>query len=124
MFFGQPASQPFPFYVNNTGQKPVESNGYEYLNPLQDRAALFESILKFLVTDLIILNRGQVMRSTPELATHSPNFHTMPTGGLSALSDLASINPFIWWFFSGIRLDYISHEFASMTNRVLRPAKF
>ncbi|GFV48664.1 hypothetical protein TNCV_292771 [Trichonephila clavipes] len=34
MFFGQPT---FSLYVNNTEQKPIESNGQEYLNPLQDR---------------------------------------------------------------------------------------
>ncbi|GFU78363.1 probable RNA-directed DNA polymerase from transposon BS [Trichonephila clavipes] len=32
-----------------------------------------------LETNLIIVNRDQVTRTTPELAPHSPNFHTSPT---------------------------------------------
>ncbi|GBM81937.1 hypothetical protein AVEN_114112-1 [Araneus ventricosus] len=31
--------------------------------------------------DLVILNRDQMARMTPELAPPSPNFHTMPQGG-------------------------------------------
>ncbi|GFX41269.1 hypothetical protein TNCV_2219671 [Trichonephila clavipes] len=34
----------------------------------------------FLATDLVILNHGQVTRTTPELATLSPNYHTTPMG--------------------------------------------
>ncbi|GFV93408.1 hypothetical protein TNCV_1987241 [Trichonephila clavipes] len=34
-----------------------------------------------LATDLVILNHGQVTKTTPELAPHSPNYHTTPTGG-------------------------------------------
>ncbi|GFW60373.1 hypothetical protein TNCV_3869061 [Trichonephila clavipes] len=34
-----------------------------------------------MATNLVILNHGQVMRTTPELAPTSPNCHTTPTGG-------------------------------------------
>ncbi|GFS68760.1 hypothetical protein TNCV_408661 [Trichonephila clavipes] len=34
-----------------------------------------------LATNHIILNHGQVMWMTPELAPPSPNYHTTPTGG-------------------------------------------
>ncbi|GFT66162.1 hypothetical protein TNCV_650161 [Trichonephila clavipes] len=34
-----------------------------------------------LVTDLVILNPSQETRTIPELAPHSPNYHTTPTGG-------------------------------------------
>ncbi|GFS54235.1 hypothetical protein TNCV_2527571 [Trichonephila clavipes] len=34
-----------------------------------------------LTTDHLILNHGQVTWATPELAPHSPNYHTTPTGG-------------------------------------------
>ncbi|GFW80672.1 hypothetical protein TNCV_3235241 [Trichonephila clavipes] len=33
------------------------------------------------MTDLVILNHGQITRMTPELALNSPNYHTTPTGG-------------------------------------------
>ncbi|GFY02888.1 uncharacterized protein TNCV_3507681 [Trichonephila clavipes] len=35
--------------------------------------------------DHVILNHGQVTWTTPELAPPSPNYHTTPTGGRSAL---------------------------------------
>ncbi|GFV01031.1 hypothetical protein TNCV_1009521 [Trichonephila clavipes] len=38
-----------------------------------------------LVMDLVILNHGQVIRTTPELAHSSPNFHTTPTRGRLSL---------------------------------------
>ncbi|GFU84749.1 hypothetical protein TNCV_2126901 [Trichonephila clavipes] len=36
---------------------------------------------KLLATDLVVLNHGQVMSTTPELEPTSPNFHTTPTKG-------------------------------------------
>ncbi|GFY34172.1 hypothetical protein TNCV_2504751 [Trichonephila clavipes] len=35
------------------------------------------------MTDFVILNHGQVTRTTPELASlpHPPNFHAIPMGG-------------------------------------------
>ncbi|GFV12117.1 hypothetical protein TNCV_1796041 [Trichonephila clavipes] len=39
-----------------------------------------------LATDLVILNHGQVTRTTPETAHPSPNFHTTPTGGRLSLN--------------------------------------
>ncbi|GFV53203.1 hypothetical protein TNCV_1065621 [Trichonephila clavipes] len=41
--------------------------------------------------NLIILNRSQVTRTTPELASPSPNFHTTPTGG-SLSYDIFNMN--------------------------------
>ncbi|GFS97108.1 uncharacterized protein TNCV_184581 [Trichonephila clavipes] len=38
-----------------------------------------------LATDHVILNHGQVTWTTPELAPPSPNYHTTPTGDVSAL---------------------------------------
>ncbi|GFX06523.1 hypothetical protein TNCV_3017571 [Trichonephila clavipes] len=35
----------------------------------------------FLVTDLVILNRSQVTKTTPKQAHFCPNFHTTPTEG-------------------------------------------
>ncbi|GFX72856.1 hypothetical protein TNCV_2864631 [Trichonephila clavipes] len=34
-----------------------------------------------LATDHVILDHGQVTRTTPELTLPSPNYHTTPTGG-------------------------------------------
>ncbi|GFT47484.1 hypothetical protein TNCV_3750171 [Trichonephila clavipes] len=34
-----------------------------------------------MVTDLVILKRDQLTRTTSEQATHCSNFHTKPTGG-------------------------------------------
>ncbi|GFW91514.1 hypothetical protein TNCV_3376771 [Trichonephila clavipes] len=44
-----------------------------------------------LATDLVILNHGQVTRTTPELASPSPNYHTNGTFELS--KDLTCIAP-------------------------------
>ncbi|GFX45051.1 hypothetical protein TNCV_3431001 [Trichonephila clavipes] len=38
-----------------------------------------------LVTDLVILNHGQVTWTTPEMTPSSPNFHTTPTKGRLSL---------------------------------------
>ncbi|GFY12205.1 HTH_Tnp_Tc3_2 domain-containing protein [Trichonephila clavipes] len=35
-----------------------------------------------LVTDMEIFNHGQVTKTTPELMSPSPNYHTTPTGGV------------------------------------------
>ncbi|GBN01074.1 hypothetical protein AVEN_3627-1 [Araneus ventricosus] len=35
----------------------------------------------YLGTDLVILNLGQMTRTTPDLTPPSPNFRTTPTGG-------------------------------------------
>ncbi|GFT79878.1 hypothetical protein TNCV_4597951 [Trichonephila clavipes] len=35
--------------------------------------------------DLLILNHGQMRRTTPELASASPSFHAIPTGGCLSL---------------------------------------
>ncbi|GFX96493.1 hypothetical protein TNCV_1441671 [Trichonephila clavipes] len=56
------------------------------------------------LTDLVILNLGQVTRMTPKLATHSPNFHTTPTGKLSASTASTSIGLATRQIFSGTRI--------------------
>ncbi|GFY02521.1 hypothetical protein TNCV_3504011 [Trichonephila clavipes] len=40
-----------------------------------------ETTQGLLVMDLVILNHGQMTRTSPELAHPSPNFRTTPTGG-------------------------------------------
>ncbi|GFY04613.1 hypothetical protein TNCV_4416961 [Trichonephila clavipes] len=45
-----------------------------------------------LATDLVILNHGQITRTTPELAPPSPNFHTTPTLGRLSSTDLTYID--------------------------------
>ncbi|GFU49960.1 hypothetical protein TNCV_2362531 [Trichonephila clavipes] len=62
--------------------------------------------------NLVIFNHGQVMRTTPELAPPSTNFHTTTTGGLRALTDLTRINHSTWQVFSGTRAG---------THRIRRP---
>ncbi|GFX75515.1 hypothetical protein TNCV_4714221 [Trichonephila clavipes] len=37
--------------------------------------------------DLVILNHGQVTRTTPELPSPSPNFHSTPMGECLSLSE-------------------------------------
>ncbi|GBM29908.1 hypothetical protein AVEN_246467-1 [Araneus ventricosus] len=57
----------------------------------------------YLGTDLVILNRGQMTRTTPELAPPSPNFRATPTGGrLATTYDLACNRPHTRRIFSGI----------------------
>ncbi|GBM66184.1 hypothetical protein AVEN_246404-1 [Araneus ventricosus] len=54
-------------------------------------------------TDLVILNLGQMTRTTPELAPPSPNFHATPAGGrLTTTYDLACNRPHTRRIFSGI----------------------
>ncbi|GBL85951.1 hypothetical protein AVEN_63254-1 [Araneus ventricosus] len=53
-----------------------------YLHPvLKQREGYFG-------TDLVILNRGQMTKATPELAASSPSFHSTPAGGHLASTDL------------------------------------
>ncbi|GFT27824.1 hypothetical protein TNCV_10421 [Trichonephila clavipes] len=46
---------------------------------------------------------SQVTRTAPKLASLSPSYHTMQTGGLCALKDLTYINPSTLRVFSGPR---------------------
>ncbi|GFT64285.1 hypothetical protein TNCV_5134431 [Trichonephila clavipes] len=46
----------------------------------------------FLATDLVILNHGQVMRTIPERAASSPNYHALQRGCLSS-TDKTCIAP-------------------------------
>ncbi|GFW93978.1 hypothetical protein TNCV_4812961 [Trichonephila clavipes] len=69
------------------GNKKVDYEEFESEVQLLT-AGLIRDGLKFttatrglLVTDLTILNHGQVTRTTPELASSSSNYHTTPTEG-------------------------------------------
>ncbi|GBN57176.1 hypothetical protein AVEN_158016-1 [Araneus ventricosus] len=54
-------------------------------------------------TDLVILNRGQMTETTPELAPRSPSFHATPTlGHLATTGGLACNRPHKRQIFSGI----------------------
>ncbi|GBM29902.1 hypothetical protein AVEN_246462-1 [Araneus ventricosus] len=54
-------------------------------------------------TDVIILNRGQVTRTTLELAPPYPNFRSTPAGGrLATAYGLACARPYTWRMFNGI----------------------
>ncbi|GFU13823.1 hypothetical protein TNCV_940151 [Trichonephila clavipes] len=64
-----------------------------------------------LATELVILNHGQVTRTTPELAHPSPNFNTIPMGvplppygGASAVQGSNSL--------------HASHESITLTTKV------
>ncbi|GFY21526.1 hypothetical protein TNCV_1166741 [Trichonephila clavipes] len=47
---------------------------------------VYNSLQGLLATDLVIsVNKGQVTRTTPELATPSPSFHITSTGGRLSL---------------------------------------
>ncbi|GFW08312.1 hypothetical protein TNCV_1656271 [Trichonephila clavipes] len=58
--------------------------------------------------DLLILNHGQVMRTTPELAPPSPNFHSISTGGRFNSESLTRISSSTRRDFSGTRLDLMT----------------
>ncbi|GBN78145.1 hypothetical protein AVEN_107094-1 [Araneus ventricosus] len=51
--------------------------------------------------ELVILNRAQTTKTSPELSRPPPNFCTTPEGGHSAPADLACTRPAITWFFGG-----------------------
>ncbi|GBO28001.1 hypothetical protein AVEN_125712-1 [Araneus ventricosus] len=54
-------------------------------------------------TDIVILNRDQMKRMTPELAPSSPNFHATPTTGcLATTYDLTCNKPNRRRIFGGI----------------------
>ncbi|GBN61250.1 hypothetical protein AVEN_128969-1 [Araneus ventricosus] len=70
---------------------------FSYINvPLKQHEGYFG-------TDLVILNHGQMTRTTPELAPTFPNFHATPTGGRMATTyDLTCNRPHTRRIFSGI----------------------
>ncbi|GFY08978.1 hypothetical protein TNCV_4661691 [Trichonephila clavipes] len=89
--------------------------------------------------DLVILNNGQVTRTTPdltppllttatmggttpELAPSSPNYHTTPTGGrLSSRQIQRASLPYtkgLQWYWA--RTHHTSHESVTLTTRLLR----
>ncbi|GBO40477.1 hypothetical protein AVEN_130492-1 [Araneus ventricosus] len=54
----------------------------------------FEGHEDYLGTDLVILNRGQMTRTTPELTPPSPSFRATPAGGrLATMYDLECNGP-------------------------------
>ncbi|GBM13671.1 hypothetical protein AVEN_148193-1 [Araneus ventricosus] len=67
---------------------------------------MLTSVLKqhdYFGTDLVILNLGQMTRTTPELAPPSSNFHATPTGGrLTTTYDLTCNRPHTRRIFSVI----------------------
>ncbi|GBM69003.1 hypothetical protein AVEN_55430-1 [Araneus ventricosus] len=63
----------------------------------------FEATRGLFGTDLVILNLGQMTRTTPELAQPSTSFHATPAGGrLTTTYDLACSRPHTRRIFSGI----------------------
>ncbi|GBN87511.1 hypothetical protein AVEN_24458-1 [Araneus ventricosus] len=63
----------------------------------------FEATRGLFWEDLVILNRDQMTRTTPELAPPSPSFHATPPGGrLAATCGLACNRPHTRQIFSGI----------------------
>ncbi|GFT39211.1 hypothetical protein TNCV_2897321 [Trichonephila clavipes] len=54
--------------------------GRDPMTPMEPKIPLNFVKLHFGDGDLIILHHGQVPRTTPQLAPHSPNFYTTPTG--------------------------------------------
>ncbi|GFX37205.1 hypothetical protein TNCV_994801 [Trichonephila clavipes] len=65
---------------------------------------LYELTRELLVTDLVILNLGQMTRMTPALDLFSPNYHIIPPGAFGSRTDFTCINPSIRWVFSGTRI--------------------
>ncbi|GFX97470.1 hypothetical protein TNCV_2840301 [Trichonephila clavipes] len=53
----------------------------------------YEAVRRLLVTDIVILSRSQVTRTTFELASTSPNFHTAPMGERLGLDRLNAYQP-------------------------------
>ncbi|GFU62005.1 hypothetical protein TNCV_2306391 [Trichonephila clavipes] len=73
--------------------------------------ALHSATRGFLVTVIVILNHGQVTRTTPELAHLSPNYPTTPTGGRLRLDGLFHASaPFLSRVFGGTRLELTTHR--------------
>ncbi|GFV50038.1 hypothetical protein TNCV_2354231 [Trichonephila clavipes] len=59
-----------------------------------------------LVMDIIILNHGQVTRTTLELEPLCPNFHVTPAGGRLSIDRFNSTR----WVFSGTRLELMTRK--------------
>ncbi|GFW76010.1 uncharacterized protein TNCV_351951 [Trichonephila clavipes] len=59
--------------------------------PVQVSPSSLGSAQGLLATDHVILNRGQVTWTTPELALPSPNYHTTPIEDVSALDRVGSL---------------------------------
>ncbi|GFV92316.1 hypothetical protein TNCV_3949261 [Trichonephila clavipes] len=69
--------------------------------------------------DLVILSRGQVTRTTPELAPPSPNYHPTPPGGRLSIMH---ISPTRRVFSStGFELVTCQQRSDNLTTRLLRP---
>ncbi|GFV89730.1 hypothetical protein TNCV_827221 [Trichonephila clavipes] len=65
--------------------------------------------------NLVILNNGQRMRTTPELKPPSPNFHTAPTGRRSIEGNSTCVNTLLT---AGLQL----HEARTHDTPVTSPA--
>ncbi|GFU66143.1 hypothetical protein TNCV_2858161 [Trichonephila clavipes] len=67
---------------------------------------------RLLTTDSEILNHGQVIRTTPELAPPShPNFHTTPTGGRLNTRQIKRASPPTRRVFSGTTLELMTRRY-------------
>ncbi|GFW34457.1 hypothetical protein TNCV_500751 [Trichonephila clavipes] len=58
--------------------------------------------------DLVILNHGQVTRTTPKIAPLSPHFHTTPVGGRLRFYRFNGHHPPTWRVFSGTWLELMT----------------
>ncbi|GFV05544.1 hypothetical protein TNCV_227551 [Trichonephila clavipes] len=70
---------------------------------------------------LVLLNQGQVTRTTPQLAPPSPNFHTTPTGG--GLSSRRASLPYtagLQWYWTRTH-DTPATSSVTLTTRLPRP---
>ncbi|GBM34462.1 hypothetical protein AVEN_106705-1 [Araneus ventricosus] len=99
----QYGSMSLPFRLNRQQRASRETNRNEnsilfLLQVLVILASRFETTRGLFWDDFVILNPGQMTRTTP-----SPNFHATPTGGrLATTYDLACNRPHTRRIFSGI----------------------
>ncbi|GFU87931.1 hypothetical protein TNCV_1335011 [Trichonephila clavipes] len=67
--------------VEGSNLVPLKTRRLERLMHIKSAMAFKMATRGLLMTDLVILNHGQVTRTTPEMAPPSPNFHTPLTEG-------------------------------------------
>ncbi|GFS52014.1 hypothetical protein TNCV_1104491 [Trichonephila clavipes] len=86
------------------------------------RAQAHQTYPRLLAANLVLLNYGQVTKTTPEMAHSYLTSTSRQWGGLRATTDLGlhTVN-LHWQYDSKSRLDSAGHEFASMTTRLPQP---
>ncbi|GFX13736.1 uncharacterized protein TNCV_599461 [Trichonephila clavipes] len=73
---------PLDYFLESLcGDDEEESNDEEYNSKYDSSTEMDPAARGLLGTDLVILNHGQVTKTTPELAPFSPSFHTISMGG-------------------------------------------